>query len=107
VGKGLEQNKLPFGQHKRVCLYRSIPDYDSIISLEASGAQIERLPNIREEHGRTLVMGKVLGFPYDHVLRFFPVSTADELRDQLRETVKAYLHRGVNLSELEYQPSAD
>jgi hypothetical protein len=54
-----------------------------------------------------LVMGKVLGFPYDHVLRFFPVSTADELRDQLREMVKAYLHWGVNLSELEYQPSAD
>ncbi|EAL91125.1 ferric reductase family protein [Aspergillus fumigatus Af293] len=91
VGNGLEQNKLPFGQHKRVCLYRSIPDYDSIISLEASGDQVERLPNIREERGRTLVM----------------VSTADELRDQLRETVKAYLHRGVNLSELEYQPSAD
>ncbi|KAK9607398.1 hypothetical protein V6Z93_000945 [Aspergillus fumigatus] len=91
VGDGLEQNKLPFGQHERVCLYRSVPDYDNIISLEASGDQVERLPNIREERGRTLVM----------------VSTADELRDQLRETVKAYLHQGVNLSELEYQPSAD
>jgi hypothetical protein len=52
-------------------------------------------------------MGKVLPFPCDHVLNFILVSTADELRDQLRETVKAYLHRGVNLSELEYQPSAD
>lgn len=91
MGDGLEQNKLPFGQHERVCLYRSVPDYDNIISLEASGDQVERLPNIREERGRTLVM----------------VSTADELRDQLRETVKAYLHQGVNLSELEYQPSAD
>ncbi|KAH3043573.1 hypothetical protein KXV27_005650 [Aspergillus fumigatus] len=70
VGNGLEQNKLPFGQHERVCLYRSVPDYDSIISLEASGDQIERLPNIRDEHGRTLVM----------------VSTADDLRDQLRGT---------------------
>ncbi|KAH2362573.1 hypothetical protein KXV98_004922 [Aspergillus fumigatus] len=91
VGNGLERNKLPFGQHERVCLYRSEPDYDSIISLEASGDQIERLPNIRDEHGRTLVL----------------VTTADKLRDQLRETVKAYLHRGVKLSELEYQPSAD
>lgn len=62
MGNGLEQNKLPFGQHERVYLYRSVPDYDSIISLKASGDQIERLPNIRDEHGQTLVMGKVLVF---------------------------------------------
>ncbi|THC89316.1 hypothetical protein EYZ11_011243 [Aspergillus tanneri] len=62
VGNGLEQNKLPFGQHKRVSLYQGTPDCGSIISLEASGDQIERLPNIRDEQGRTLVMGKVLDF---------------------------------------------
>lgn len=62
MGNGLKQNKLPFGQHEQVYLYRSMPDYDSIISLKASGDQIKRLPNIRDEHGRTLVMGKVLVF---------------------------------------------
>lgn len=37
MGNGLEQNKLPFGQYERVCLYQSELDYNSIISLEASG----------------------------------------------------------------------
>ncbi|KAB8227897.1 ferric reductase family protein [Aspergillus alliaceus] len=90
VSSGLEQNKVPFGQHKRVFLYQGIPDYRNVISLEASGDQIERLPNIRDEQGRTLVM----------------VSTTDELRDHIRETVREHLHQGVKLSELEYQPNA-
>ncbi|BAE66179.1 unnamed protein product [Aspergillus oryzae RIB40] len=57
VSSGLERNKVPFGQHKRVFLYQGVPDYRNVISLEASGEQIERLPNIRDEQGRTLVMG--------------------------------------------------
>ncbi|KAA8652089.1 ferric reductase family protein [Aspergillus tanneri] len=91
VGKGLGQTKLPFGQHKRACLYQGVPDYQNIISLEASGDQIERLPNIRDEQGRTLVM----------------VSAMDELRDHIQEIVRGHLHQGVNLSELEYQPSCN
>lgn len=66
-------------------------DYQNIISLEASGDQIERLPNTGDERGRMLVM----------------VSTTDDIRDRIRETVREHLHDGVTLSELEYQPSAD
>lgn len=50
--------KTPFGKHDRVCFYQGVPDFRSIISLEASGDQIERLPNTRDEQGGTLVMGK-------------------------------------------------
>ncbi|GAA87893.1 cell surface metalloreductase [Aspergillus luchuensis IFO 4308] len=90
VKNGLAHSKIPFGKHERVCLYQGAPDYRSIISLEASGDQIERLPNIRDEQGRTLVM----------------VSTAENLRDHIREIVRDYLHQGVKLSEVEYQPNA-
>ncbi|KAI2825394.1 hypothetical protein CBS147321_1042 [Aspergillus niger] len=90
VKNGLAHNRIPFGEHERVCLYQGMPDYRGIISLEASGDQIERLPNIRDEQGRTLVM----------------VSTTDELRDHIREIVRGYLHQGVVLSEVEYQPNA-
>lgn len=58
----LAQNKLPFGKHKRAFLYQSVPDYRNIISLEVSGDLIERLPNIRDKRGETLVMGKALAF---------------------------------------------
>ncbi|KAH3438007.1 hypothetical protein KXW39_000827 [Aspergillus fumigatus] len=69
VRNGLEQNKLPFGRHERVYLYQGVPDYQNIIPLEASGGQIERLPNTGDEQGRTLVM----------------VSATDEHRDNIRE----------------------
>ncbi|QMW37012.1 hypothetical protein G4B11_000248 [Aspergillus flavus] len=91
VSSGLERNKVPFGQHKRVFLYQGVPDYRNVISLEASGEQIERLPNIRDEQGRTLVM----------------VSTTDKLRDHIRKTVREHLHQGLKFSELEFQPRAD
>lgn len=58
VENGLAHNKIPLGKHERVYFYQGVPDYRSIISLEASGDQVERLPNIRDERGRTLVMGK-------------------------------------------------
>ncbi|GJP98582.1 hypothetical protein AlacWU_11481 [Aspergillus niger] len=89
VRNGLAHNKVPFGEHERFCLYQGTPNYESIVSLEASGDQIERLPNIREERGRTLVV----------------VSAGDDIRDHIREIVREYFHQGVHLSELEYQPN--
>ncbi|RAK94827.1 ferric reductase family protein [Aspergillus ibericus CBS 121593] len=89
VRSGLANDKTTFGEHKRFCLYQGTPDYESIIALEASGDMIERLPNIQQERGRTLVM----------------ISAADDLRDHIREIVRGYLHQGVQLSELEYQPN--
>ncbi|KAJ5976642.1 hypothetical protein N7481_010349 [Penicillium waksmanii] len=58
VEKGLAHDKTPIGKHERACFYQGVPDYDNIVSLEASGDQIERLPNIHDEQGRILVMGK-------------------------------------------------
>ncbi|KAL4918127.1 hypothetical protein BDW62DRAFT_210819 [Aspergillus aurantiobrunneus] len=52
VSDGIEQNRLPFGRHKRVYIYQ-----------EASGDQVERLPNTWDEQGRILVMGEVPKFP--------------------------------------------
>ena len=63
VSDGIERNGLPFGRHKRVYIYQEVPDWQSIISLEASGDQVERLPNTWDEQGRTLVMGEVPNFP--------------------------------------------
>ena len=37
VRSGLDQKKVPFGQHKRACLYQGVPDYQPTIALEASG----------------------------------------------------------------------
>ncbi|KAL4931872.1 ferric reductase family protein [Aspergillus undulatus] len=91
VRDGLEPNRFPFGEHDRVCLYQGPPDYQNIVSVEASGDQIERLPNIRDKQGKTLVM----------------VSAADGVRDHIRKTVRRHLHQGMNLFELEYQPCAD
>ncbi|KAF7712893.1 Cell surface metalloreductase [Penicillium ucsense] len=88
VENGLAYDKTPFGKHERACFYQGVPDYPSIVSLEASGSQIERLPNIRDERGQTLVMA----------------STSNHLRDHLREIVRSHLHQGVTLAELEYQP---
>jgi hypothetical protein len=45
-----------------------VPDYQSIISLEASGDQVERLPNTWDEQGRTLVMGKIPNTHVEYVL---------------------------------------
>ncbi|CAG7933056.1 unnamed protein product [Penicillium olsonii] len=85
---GLVNSKTAIGKHESVCYYQGVPDYRKIISTEASGSQIERLPNTPDEPGRTLVM----------------VSAADVLRDRLRDLARGYLHQGVKLLELEYQP---
>ncbi|KAL4860883.1 hypothetical protein BDV12DRAFT_204602 [Aspergillus spectabilis] len=91
VAHDLKQDKLPFGKHERACLYRGLPHYESLVSQESSGKLIEKLPNIRDEQGESLVM----------------VSAADPIRYKLREIVRGYLHQRVKLSELEYQPMAD
>ncbi|KAJ5589610.1 hypothetical protein N7537_012288 [Penicillium hordei] len=88
VEHGLANSRIPVGKYERICYYQGLPDYRKIILTEASGSQIERLPNIPDELGRTLVM----------------VSASDGLRDRLRDIVRGYLHQGVELSELEYQP---
>ncbi|PGG98896.1 hypothetical protein GX51_06543 [Blastomyces parvus] len=53
------EDEKPFGKHKRAMLYHNQPNYGEIISSEVSGDYIPRLPNIHEERGRLLVMGKV------------------------------------------------
>lgn len=55
---GLVNSKTAIGKHESVCYYQGVPDYRKIISTEASGSQIERLPNTPDEPGRTLVMGE-------------------------------------------------
>ncbi|KAL6229546.1 hypothetical protein BDW75DRAFT_249571 [Aspergillus navahoensis] len=88
VRNGLEQKKVPFGEHERACLYQGVPDYQQIMALEASGEEIERPSNVHSDKGGLLVM----------------VSTTAEIRDQLRETVRGYIYEGVKLVELDYQP---
>ncbi|KAJ6118815.1 hypothetical protein N7471_013435 [Penicillium samsonianum] len=88
VEHGLANSRTPVGKHESICYYQGLPDYRKIIATEASGSQIKRLPNIPDEPGRTLVM----------------VSASDGLRDRLRDIARGYLHQGVELSELEYQP---
>ncbi|CAG8410965.1 unnamed protein product [Penicillium salamii] len=45
---------LLFGRHDRAFLYGGLPDYDAIISSEASGKVIQGSSVVRDEHGRTL-----------------------------------------------------
>lgn len=54
------RDELRFGKNKRVFLYQGTPNYRNTISLEASGALIERLPNICDKRGEMLVMGKAI-----------------------------------------------
>lgn len=61
VGRGpLTHEKLPFGKHERAFLYQGAPDYSIIIPTEVSGEKIERLPNIRDERGQMLLIGRNL-----------------------------------------------
>ncbi|KAI3014542.1 hypothetical protein CBS147347_11448 [Aspergillus niger] len=91
VRYGLEQNTFSVGRHKRVRIYREVPNYRSIISLETSGELIKRLPNTCDQRGETLVM----------------ISATDSLRDHVRDTIRENLPKGVTLSEQEYQPMMD
>jgi hypothetical protein len=58
----LRQHQTPFGEYKRATLYEGCPIYRDLIAQEASGEQIERLPNIEDKRGKMLVMGKELCF---------------------------------------------
>ncbi|KAJ6035553.1 hypothetical protein N7460_009728 [Penicillium canescens] len=46
----------PFGQHRRATVFNGKPRFDEIISEEASGRNIKRLPNTHEDRGEVLVM---------------------------------------------------
>lgn len=50
----------PFGVHHRATIYNGFPDYDSIISTEATGEHIERVSNSREERGKLLVLSELV-----------------------------------------------
>ncbi|KAH2388641.1 hypothetical protein KXW70_006590 [Aspergillus fumigatus] len=73
----------PFGVHHRATIYNGFPDYDSIISTEATGEHIERVSNSREER----------------------VSAKDELQDHLTVIVRKYLDQRVKFHKVEFQPS--
>lgn len=79
----------PFGVHHRATIYNGFPDYDSIISTEATGEHIERVSNSREERGKLLVL----------------ISAKDELQDHLTVIVRKYLDQRVKFHKVEFQPS--
>ncbi|OJD16150.1 hypothetical protein ACJ73_08908, partial [Blastomyces percursus] len=93
--------------HERAVLHKSVPDYSNIISSEASGNRIERLPEICDEHGQMLVMGKAhvtCSAEWYALTVRSPAYTSNVLRDQLRGIVRGYLHHQVKMSELDFQP---
>ncbi|QQK44164.1 Cytochrome b245, heavy chain [Penicillium digitatum] len=53
-----DHGNLSLSSHDRVLLYEGIPDYDAIIASEFSGEAIAKSSIVRDEHGKTLVMGK-------------------------------------------------
>lgn len=53
----------PFGSHGRAVVFNGIPKYEAIVSEEASGSRIQRLPDTPEEQGKTLVLGENLRVP--------------------------------------------
>ncbi|KAB8069058.1 hypothetical protein BDV29DRAFT_198977 [Aspergillus leporis] len=78
----------PFGEHQRAVIYNDMPEYDVLVSTEASGDYIPRVSNTQEERGKLLVL----------------VSASDKVRDDLRKIVCKYLDRRVRLHEVEFQP---
>lgn len=96
---------MPFGKHQRAFLYQGRPDFASIIPQEVSGENIERLPNIRDERGQTLLIGMIPDKSIEVKLIFEHSASANMYqRDQLRSIVKQYLEQGLRMIELEYQP---
>ena len=51
-------DELSFGNHKRAVVYKGAANLREIVQAEMSGQYIERIPNVQEERGDTLVMGK-------------------------------------------------
>lgn len=58
VSNQMIENGKPFGEHHRATVFNGKPNYKKVISAEASGRHIKRLPNTHEDRGETLVMGK-------------------------------------------------
>jgi hypothetical protein len=50
----------PFGEHHRATIYNGFPDYNSIISIEASGEHIDRVSDSQEERGKLLVLSELV-----------------------------------------------
>ncbi|KAJ5264536.1 hypothetical protein N7505_007329 [Penicillium chrysogenum] len=73
VEHDLANSRTPVEKHERIFYYQGVPHYRNIISTEASGSQIERLPNSPDEPGRTLVMGEQIPISY------FPQTIAFEI----------------------------
>ncbi|KAL2868385.1 uncharacterized protein BJX67DRAFT_371442 [Aspergillus lucknowensis] len=82
IRDGLKQNGLPF-----------TPNYQNIISLEASSDLIKRLSNTWDKQGWILHTNLLV------------ISTINKLWNYIQKVVQEYLYQGVKLFKLEYQPS--
>ena len=71
----------------------------------ASVKNMLSVPKERKKGGEMLVMGKA-PCPVDHddLLMDTEVSGSQEIRDDLRRLVRGYLHAGLSLLEMDYQP---
>ena len=94
----------PFGQYRRATVFNRKPRYNKIISEEASGRNIKRLPNTYEDRGKVLVIGKSITLNNKPDANFL-VSASYEVRDRLRELVRKHLEQRVRLHKTEFQPS--
>ncbi|KAJ5369940.1 rerric reductase like transmembrane component [Penicillium cataractarum] len=72
----------PFGNHGRAVVFNGVPKYEEIVSEEASGSRIQRLPDTPEEQGKTLLL----------------------VRDNLREIVCGHLSKKLSMLETHFQP---
>jgi hypothetical protein len=96
-------SKKTFGEHNRAVVYNGTPDYEKIMSAEASGDYVARIPNSEEERGKMLVLGKSL-FPHRVYHAEALVSVSNKPRDDLRKIVRSYLDQKVTMCEVEFQP---
>ena len=92
----------PFGQHRRATLFNGKPRYEEIVSEEASGRNIKRLPNIHEDRGKVLVMGKSITLN-NKLDATSLVPASHDIRDRLR--IRKHFGQRVRLHETEFQPS--
>ncbi len=71
----------------------------------ASVKNMLSVPKERKKGGEMLVMGKPpCPVDYDDLLMDTEVSGSQEIRDDLRRLVRGYLHAGLSLLEMDYQP---
>ncbi|KAJ6004609.1 rerric reductase like transmembrane component [Penicillium herquei] len=77
-----------FGRHRRVTVQSGRPNYNEIISAEATGQFSRNVEGTQWERGKTLVIASV----------------SPAVRNVVRGAVRMYLDRQVQLHETEYQP---